>query len=63
MNGHTGIGIGHMINGEGLFGVMNVLWNLAKGRGINGCGGSTISLKNGRKKTLFLTLKAKECLL
>ena len=60
MNGHICARIGHMINGARLHGVMNVQLSLAKGSRINGYGGSTISMKNGKKRILFHTPLAKE---
>ncbi|OJJ85443.1 uncharacterized protein ASPGLDRAFT_45406, partial [Aspergillus glaucus CBS 516.65] len=59
MNGHTCARIGHMSSGARLYGVMNALLSLAKGRRINGYGGSTTSMKNGRKKHIIPYTKSK----
>ena len=45
-----------------IYGVMNVQLSLAKGSRINGYGGSTTSMKNGKKSISFHTPKAKEYL-
>ena len=62
MDGHTCARIGRMSSGARLYGVMNVLLSLAKGNRINGYGGSTTSMKNGKRSIKSHTPKAKEYL-